>query len=83
MFGGAGIGAGIGAAAGDPDDDLYPLAIFAGAVIGGGSGLLIGSLVGASIKTDRWEAVPLERIRVSLMPAGNGGLGVVVSVRVP
>ncbi len=56
------------------------------AVAGGaGVGVLVGGLlglgIGALIKTDRWEEVPLDQFRVSLVPQWNGGraLGVAVS----
>ena len=46
-------------------------------------GLLVGTVVGALSKTDRWEAVPLDRIRVSLTSSGNGRLTILVSLKVP
>ena len=39
-----------------------------GAVLGTG----IGALIGLAARTDRWETVPLDRIRVSLTPHGLG-----------
>ena len=39
-----------------------------GALVGAG----IGALIGSSIKVDRWETVPLDRISVSLTPRGGG-----------
>ncbi len=53
-----------------------------GAVFGGG-GALLGALVGLLIRTDRWEAVPLERIRVSFTPVRNGRFAILASVTVP
>jgi hypothetical protein len=47
-----------------------------GAVVGAG----IGALLGSAIKTDRWEVVPLDRIRLSLTPHGRRKLAVSVSV---
>ncbi len=38
------------------------------AAFGGLSGLVIGTAVGAFIKTDHWEEVPLDRLRVSFAP---------------
>lgn len=42
------------------------------AVLGGLAGLLfgggLGALIGAFVKTDRWEEVPLDRLRVSIVP---------------
>ncbi len=43
-------------------------------------GLLVGTVAGALIKTDRWEDVPLKRIRVG--PTPEGGLAFVVSIRI-
>jgi hypothetical protein len=40
----------------------------AGVIIGAG----IGALIGASSKTDRWEEVPLDRLRVSFAPQRDG-----------
>lgn len=39
-----------------------------GSVVGGVLGTAFGALIGASIKTDRWEEVPLDRLRVSFAP---------------
>ncbi len=47
-------------------------AMAAGALLGGLTGGLIGALIGSSIKVDRWETVPLDRIRVSLTTRGGG-----------
>ena len=43
-------------------------------------GTLLGAVIGAVFRTDLWETVPLDRIRVSLRP--NDHLGVAVSVRI-
>ncbi len=48
-----------------------------GALVGAG----IGALIGSFIKTDRWETVPLDRIRVSLTTIAPGSLGATVRVR--
>ena len=46
-------------------------------IFGGIAGVLVGATVGAFIKTDRWEEVPLDRLRVSFAPQRNGfSLGV-------
>ena len=44
-------------------------------------GAVAGGIVGYFIKTDRWEEVPLERLRVSLAPQGDGGFALGFSVR--
>ena len=46
--------------------------IAAWTVIMGGVGAGIGAIVGALTGTDRWEEVPLERIRVSFAPQRDG-----------
>ncbi len=90
---GAGIGGLVGAAAGvaivagicgglDSDACTQGQVPIAGA-IGGGGGLLIGAGIGTLIKTDRWKAFPVDRVRVSVTPVRNGRLALLVSVRVP
>ena len=51
-----------------------------GAVAIGLAGALVGGTVGALIKTDRWEEVPLERFRVTLAPQRNGRFALGLSV---
>ena len=51
-----------------------------GIAIFGGVGAGLGALVGLLFKTDRWEAVPLEGIRVTFMPAYDGQPGLALSV---
>ncbi len=83
---GALIGGGLGAALGvtvglvgcsasNCNLDEGDLTAAVAVVFGAGGALLgagIGALIGSSIKTDRWETVPLDRIRVSLTPHGLG-----------
>ena len=59
------------------DDDLTLWVTFVTGTIGG----LAGGFVGILIKTDRWEEVPLERLRVSLAPQRDGGFALGFSVR--
>jgi hypothetical protein len=40
---------------------------------------LVGTGVGALIKSDRWQTVPLDRVRVTLTPARRG-VGLAVSI---
>jgi hypothetical protein len=47
----------------------------AGAVLLGAAGALTGVVIGALIKTDKWEEVPLDGLRVSIATRG-GGVGV-------
>ena len=58
------------------DDITLELALISGAIGG-----LAGLLVGHYIKTERWEQVPLERLRVSLAPQRDGGFALGFSVR--
>jgi len=55
-----------------------------GALILGGIGALVGPIVGAivgsRIKTDRWEEIPLDQLRVGLAPQRDGRLGIGWSV---
>jgi hypothetical protein len=53
----------------------------AGFVIGGLGGALIGALIGSASKTDRWQEVPLDRVRVSLAPQRSETFGLGLSVR--
>ncbi len=46
-------------------------------VVGG----VAGALVGRNMKTDRWEGVPLDRLRVSLAPQRDGRIALGFSVR--
>jgi len=43
-----------------------------GAVTGATLGLIAGLTIGAAITTDRWEEVPLDRLRMSLTPRRDG-----------
>ena len=51
------------------------------ALLGLGTGAAYGVGIGALIKTDRWSAVPLERVRVGLAPTQRGGVRLSLSVR--
>ncbi len=52
-----------------------------GAAFGAVVGYAIGRLLGSAIKTERWQEVPLDRLRVSFGPQRDGrvGLGLPVS----
>ncbi len=52
-----------------------------GAVAVGLAGALVGGTIGALIKTDRWEEVPLDRLRVSFAPQRDGRFALGLSVR--
>ncbi len=53
----------------------------AGALLGGLGGLMAGAIIGTAIKTDRWQEVPLDRVRVSLGPQRDGRFGLGASMR--
>ena len=62
--------------------DLGPeSAALGGALVIGLGGGVVGSLIGRSIKTDRWRQVPLDRLRVSFAPQRDGRFGLGLSVR--
>jgi len=88
------LGAGIGFAAGFVRGIVYCTALdssgckiydtdytWLGALIGAGMGGLVGGITGYFIKTDRWEQVPLERLRVSLIPQPDGRFALGFSIR--
>ena len=56
------------------------LAVLLGAV-GAGTGALIGAVIGSAIRSDRWEGVPLDRLRVQVAPQRDGRFGLGLSVR--
>jgi hypothetical protein len=72
-----GSGVGVAVAAGEDDPFIsHEVIVAAGGVTGALSGALVGLIVGGLIKTDKWEKVPLERLRVSVVAQGDGfGLG--------
>ncbi len=49
-------------------------------VFGAAIGALAGAALGVALRTDRWEEVPLDRLRVSLAPQRDGRLGFGLSV---
>jgi hypothetical protein len=84
---GAGIGFVVGALAGAA---VGPSAITGdiskggarlfGAGIGALGGTVLGLAVGAISKSDRWEEVPLDRLRVSFAPQADGRFALMVSL---
>lgn len=63
---------------GDLSDELGSIAL--GAALGGVAGAGVGALIGLTIKVDRWERVPLTRMRVSIVPCRGGGRAFQISV---
>ena len=53
----------------DCSNKSYPAAAVGVGILGGG---LIGLGIGALTKTDRWEEVPVDQIRVSFVPRRDG-----------
>jgi hypothetical protein len=80
---GAGIGWGIGKAIDESCEGTFCLDLAQGWGLGVGAaiGFVAGFTAGALIKTDRWEEVPLDRLRVSVGPQ-RGGRGFALGVAV-
>jgi hypothetical protein len=55
----------------------YAIYVPAAAALGAGLGALVGSL----IKVDRWEAVPVEELRIGPSSADSHGMEVLVALR--
>lgn len=83
---GLGVGTGVGALAGigscsqshpNSDDEVGKLlCILAFTGAGGGTGLLVGGLVGSSRHSDRWRTVSLSSVRIAPMLRPNLAVGV-------
>lgn len=56
---------------------IMPASIGIGAV--GGS--LIGMAIGAAVQTDKWTSVPLDDLRISIVPQRDGRITVAASIR--
>ncbi len=57
------------------------LVALVGGLVGGLGGGSVGAVIGTAIETDRWQEVPLDRLRVSLGPQRDGRLGLGASAR--
>lgn len=78
LVSGAGLGFFLGLASGDDEPGAFmsltggekamllaiPLGLF---------GLLVGTLIGATVESDIWQPVPLDRIRVGILSQRHGG----------
>ncbi len=62
---------------GDPGPGEYFLF---GAVVGGAAFGAIGAGIGALVKTERWDDVPLDRLRVNIVPLRDGRFALGLSV---
>lgn len=85
FFAGIGLGLAMAAAFAEDTRETGPttenLAVALGLFAAGtGLGALAGYGIGSGIKVERWETVPLDQIRVTLMP--YEGLGLTVSATV-
>jgi hypothetical protein len=48
--------------------------MLAGAIFFGAAGTLVGAVTGAFVRTERWRDVPLDRVRMSVVPRSGGGV---------
>jgi hypothetical protein len=71
---GAGVGVLVGKALDDPSSNEMPASgwMLLGGTVGGGTGLVLGSVIGASSSTERWEKVSLEKLHINFVPRGDG-----------
>ncbi len=73
-----GIGSAVVCNREDSDCSKYHTVTFT--VLGGLSGGAAGALMGSLIQTDRWDRVPLERLRVGLAPRRGGGIRIGMAI---
>lgn len=82
---GAGVGAGLSALVpwedycGGLESDPSCPSKAESVVVGAGGGAVWGVLVGLMVKGDRWGKVPLEGVRLSVVPARGHGVGVTLT----
>ncbi len=60
------------------DPATLPVAVATVGVLGG---VVTGAIIGSLIRTDRWQEVPLERLRLQVAPQRDGRFGLGLSVR--
>jgi hypothetical protein len=81
LTGGVGVGLAI-LACDDPGSlvpscaDIAPYLVIGGAALG----VLIGAAIGSNVGPDRWEVVPVDRVRLALGPGRSGDMVVGLSV---
>jgi hypothetical protein len=84
LFSGAGIGAAVLGYAGRDyclgEETGWEQCAWLGAGLGGAAGLIMGTIAGFVIRTDRWEEVALDQLRVSLVPKRDGRFALGLSV---
>lgn len=75
-------GAKVGSSVEECPEDLDPQVCTAGGAAAGAIvGFLFGAIVGSLITSERWEAVPVERLRVTWAGPRDGSLALAASVR--
>ena len=57
-----------------------PAIALAGGIIAGGIGSCVGAFIGFFIQTDKWEEVPIDRLRLGFSPQPKGRLALSASV---
>ncbi len=77
---GAGIGAAVAASDCAGGSQYASVCPAAGAAMGGLAGLFVGGITAEFIKSDRWEKVPLDQLRVSFVPQRDGRFAFGLSV---
>ena len=89
---GAGIGFLVGASAGviavaSSGEDVFcgelasgAQCVLLGAGFLGAVGIPVGAIVGALVRTDRWQEVPLDRLSIRALPQRDGTLSLMVSL---
>lgn len=78
---GAGIGALIGVKDTQGEDSLEVwMNVLAWSGIGAGVGMLVGGVIGAVYKTEKWEQVPVESIAMSAGTNRDGGVSLMLSM---
>lgn len=75
------IGRSIGKAIDEPCEGwCWDFAQPIGTVVGGLVGVAGGAAIGSRIRSPKWEQVPLDRLRVSVVPQRNRRFGIGISV---
>ena len=81
------VGAAVGAGAGQlycyirEDCEEYAIVVMAASAgVGGGAGVVVGGTVGLATGRERWEEVPIDRLRVSILPQTNGQMAISLSL---
>jgi hypothetical protein len=54
--------------------------LYLGYWIAGGTGALVGAIVGSLVETERWEEVPVEKLRISIVSNGRSGFAISLAI---